>query len=299
MTRNRAMFLLLGAAFFWGTAFIAQKNALDHMGPLTFISMRYLLGGLLLLPFAIKEYRRVAIQLTTKQWVLIGVLCSSFFVGSVLQQWGLLTTTVTNSGFLTGIYVLFVPLIQWIIFRHRPHAIIWFCASAAFLGLYLLSGASASPLQQGDYLVLTSAVFWAIQVFLLGFLLPRTSLPLFVTFLCLASSSLFAGIGAIAIEAPTFDMISAGWMEIIYAAVFSTAIGFSLQAMGQEFVPAANAAIIVSAESLFAAAGGAIFLGERLSNLGYVGVALIFFAIVAVEAVPAYYAKKSNASVQS
>ncbi len=297
MTRNRAMFLLLGAALFWGTAFIAQKNALSHMGPFTFISMRYLLGGLILLPFAIREYRRVAIQLTSKQWLLIGVLCASFFFGSALQQFGLLTTTVTNSGFLTGIYVLFVPLIQWVFFRHIPHAIIWFCASAAFLGLYLLSGASATPLQVGDYLVLISAVFWAMQVFLLGYLLPKTSLPLFVTLLCLASSSLFAGIGALAIEAPTLDMLSAGWMEIVYAAVFSTAIGFSLQAMGQEFVPAANAAIIVSAESLFAAAGGAIFLGERLTSLGYVGVALIFLAIITVEAVPAYYAKKAKGGV--
>ncbi|MCF6303665.1 MAG: DMT family transporter [Devosiaceae bacterium] len=294
MTRNRAILLLLGAAFFWGMAFIAQKSAMDHMGPLTFIASRYLLGGLIILPFAFMEYKRVRPDISPRQWLLIGVLCVSFFLGSWLQQWGLMTTTVTNSGFLTGIYVLFVPLLQWLVFKTRPHAIIWYCASLAFLGLYLMSGASVAPFGIGDYLVLSSAVFWAAQVFLLGYLLPKIGLPLVVSVICFLSAGLISSIGAIGWETISVQVFQNGWVEIAYAAVFSTAIGFSLQAMGQQHMPAANAAIIVSAESLFAAAGGAILLGERLTGLGYIGIALIFFAIVAVEAVPIYVAKQRN-----
>ncbi len=294
MTRTFAFFLLLGAAFFWGMAFIAQKSAMDHMGPLTFVASRYILGGLIILPFAYFEYRRIRPEISSRQWLLIGLLCVSFFLGSWLQQWGLMTTTVTNSGFLTGIYVLFVPIIQWLVFRTRPHAIIWYCASIAFLGLYLLSGASVAPFGFGDYLVLSSAVFWALQVFLLGYLLPKLGLPLVVSVICFLSAGLLSSAGAIGWETVSLQIFQNGWVEIAYAAIFSTAIGFSLQAMGQQHMPAANAAIIVSAESLFAAAGGAILLGERLSGFGYVGITLIFFAIVAVEAVPIYVARNSK-----
>ena len=119
-----------------------------------------------------------------------------------------------------------------------------------------------------------------------------TGLPIFVS----AVSFLFAGVAASAIalgtEAPTVEAISAGWIEIAYAAVLSTAIGFTFQAIGQQHVPPANAAIILSAESLFAALGGAVVLGERLPAIGYAGAALMFAAILIVEAVPPLWARR-------
>ena len=288
MKRSSAMFLLLLAAFFWGMAFIAQKSAMDHMGPLTFIGMRYLLGGMLVLPFALKEYKRANIKLSHSDlWLLTG-LCISFFLGSWLQQWGLITTSVTNGGFITGTYVFFVPLIQFFIFRKNPHPVTWICAPAAVLGLYLLSGASVDPFGIGDYLVLASAVFWGLQVALLGYLAAKTGLPLFISTICFLSAGAIALLGAFTMETVTVAALQIGWVEIVYAGVFSTAIGFSLQALGQQHVPPANAGIIVSSESLFAAAGGAIFFGDRLSLAGYWGVAILFIAIVAVESVPAF-----------
>lgn len=282
------MLLLLLAAFFWGMAFIAQKSAMDHMGPLTFIGPRYLLGGIIVLPFALKEYRRVNIKLSKSDLWILAALCISFFMGSWLQQWGLITTSITNGGFITGTYVFFVPLIQLFIFRKNPHPVIWLCAPLAVLGIYLLSGANINPFGIGDYLVLSSALFWGLQVALLGYLATKTGLPLFISTVCFLSAGMIAMAGAFTMETVTLAALQVGWVEIVYAGIFSTAIGFSLQAVGQQHVPPANAGIIVSSESLFAAAGGAIIFGERLSPIGYWGIAILFIAIVAVESIPAF-----------
>ena len=296
MTRTTATFLLLIAAFFWGMAFIAQKSAMDAMGPLTFISARYLIGGTLVLPLAWREARKVRHSLSPRQWAFVGLLILSFFLGSWLQQWGLETTSVTNGGFLTGLYVFFVPLIQLVLFRTRPHPVVWLCAPLALAGLFLLSGASVTPFVIGDYLIVASAAFWAIQVYLLGKLAGETAMPLFISTICFLAAGTMAGLTGLALEHPDPVQLQAGWVEIAYAGIFSTAIGFSLQAKGQQYVPPANAAIIMSGETLFAAAGGAIILGERLTPLGYVGVALLFCAIVAVETVPALKKKPTQAA---
>ncbi len=295
MRRQTATVLLIVATFFWGMAFIAQKSAMDAMGPLTFIAARYIIGGLLVLPLAIYEYRRSQVKISKKQWFAIGLLCLNFFLGSWLQQWGLATTSVTNGGFLTGIYVFFVPIILLVVFRTKPHPIIWLCSPVALLGLYFLSGARINPFGQGDLLVITSALFWAMQVLLLGFLAAKTGLPIFISGISFLAAGFIAMGGALASETVTLAIISAGWVQIAYTAVFSTAIGFTLQAVGQRYVPPANAAIILSAESLFAALGAALVLGERLSGAGYLGAGLLFVAIVMVETIPALSARAKAA----
>ncbi|MNL25011.1 threonine and homoserine efflux system [compost metagenome] len=215
-----------------------------------------------------------------------------FFLGSWLQQAGLATTTATNGGFLTGLYVFFVPLLGFLLFRTRPHPVVFAGVPLALVGIYFLNGGGLDSFNGGDWLIVASAVFWAMHVILLGHVARMTGLPVFVS----SISFLFAGIAASAIalgtEAPTLEAISVGWIEIAYAAVLSTAVGFTLQAIGQQHVPPANAAIILSAESLFAALGGAVVLGERLPAIGYAGAALIFTAILLVEAIPALWARR-------
>jgi len=294
MSRPVATALLLICTMFWGFAFIAQKSAMDSMGPLTFAGVRYLLGGLLVLPLALHERRRRPIALTRTHWLFILAMSTVFFLGSWLQQAGLATTTATNGGFLTGLYVFFVPLLGYVLFRTRPHPIIFAGVPLALIGIYFLNGGGLDSFNSGDWLIVGSAVFWAMHVILLGHLARMTGLPIFVS--CV--SFLVAGIAASAIalgsEAPTIAAISSGWMEIAYAAVLSTAVGFTLQAVGQEHVPPANAAIILSAESLFAALGGALILGERLPLVGYAGATLIFAAILLVEALPPFWARRRS-----
>jgi drug/metabolite transporter (DMT)-like permease len=290
MSRPLAVLLLLIATAIWGLAFVAQKAAMAHMGPLTFSGTRFLLGGVALLPFALIELRRKAVrpsQFTPRLWLQIAVLCAAFFCGSILQQYGLAQTSVTNSGFLTALYVLFVPLIAFVVIRAKPHPIIYLGAPLALVGIFYLNGGRLEAFNFGDMLVVASALFWGGHVFMLGLLTRQTGLPIVLSAITVLSVGVVCLAAAFAFEVPDLQGILDGWVQILYVGLMSTAIAFTLQAIGQQHVPSANAAIILSAESLFAALGGALLLGERLPLVGYAGAALIFCAIILVEAVPA------------
>lgn len=290
MTRPIAVLLLLTATAIWGFAFVAQKSAMDHMGPMTFAGVRFLLGGLALLPFAWLEFRArrtAAAAITRRQWLLIGVLCLGFFIASATQQYGLLYTSVTNSGFLTALYVLFVPVIAFLAIRMKPHPVIYIGAPLALVGIFYLNGGHLSDFNIGDGLMVIGAVFWGVQVFLIGLLGRETGLPVIISAISFVAVGILSSALAFGFETPDLGAIGDGWIEIAYAGIMSTAVAYTLQAVAQQYVPAPNAAIVLSAESLFAALGGALLLGERLSPLGYAGATLIFVAIVLVEAVPA------------
>ncbi|MGN6489540.1 MAG: DMT family transporter [Devosia sp.] len=295
MSRPVAVLLLVIATAIWGLAFVAQKSAMAHLGPLTFSGTRFLLGGVALIPFALAELRRKQVRLgdfTPGRWGMIGLLCTAFLVGSVLQQYGLTLTSVTNSGFLTALYVLFVPLIAYLALRLRPHPVIYLGAPLALVGIFYLNGGHLGALNFGDLLVIVSAVFWGGHVFLLGQLSRATALPVTLSAITFVAVGVVCSGFALPLEAPDLGGFGATWMEILYTGLLSTALAFTLQAIAQQHVPAANAAIILSAESLFAALGAAVLLGERLSPVGYAGAALIFVAIVLVEAVPALISRR-------
>lgn len=291
MPRPLATLMLLVTTLIWGFAFSAQKSGMATMGPLTFTAARFLLGGLVVLPLALREYNKRGVALTGRQWLQLLFLCAVFFMGTWLQQTGLTLTTATNAGFLTALYVLFVPLIAFIVQRVRPHPIVWLCVPMALIGTYYLNGGVFDRFNLGDLLMVFGAVFWALQLLLLSHVARDTGLPMF------ASSLTFLFAGAVALvlvpffETPSLAGIGAGWVQLTYSGVLATALAFTMQAVGQQYVPPANAAIILSAESLFAALGGALLLGERLPPIGYAGAALIFAAIVLVETVPVLVAR--------
>lgn len=298
MTRPTAVLLLLVATAIWGFAFVAQKSAMDHMGPMTFAGVRYLLGAVALLPFAFVEFRnkRAAATATTdRQWLLLAVLCLVFFAASALQQYGLIHTSVTNSGFLTSLYVLFVPLIAFVALRATPHPIVYLGAPLALIGIFYLNGGQLSAFNGGDALVTLSALFWGGHVFLVGHLSRQTGLPVLISAISFVAVGVLSLALAFATETPNLGAIADGWIQIAYAGILSTAVAYTLQAVGQQHVPSANAAIILSAESLFAAIGGALLLAERLTPVGYAGAALIFVAIIIVEAVPALQQRRAAA----
>lgn len=295
MPRSLAVLLLLICTMLWGFAFVVQKSAMETMGPLTFIGVRYLIGGIFILPVALFERSRASAPLSRRQWQFVALMSLALLIGTWLQQVGLLTTTVTNGGFLTSLYVMFVPAIALVAFRAWPHPILWVGVPLALVGIYFLNGGGLDTLNSGDGLVICGAVFWAIQVLMLGFIARSSGQPILVSCISFLASGAVALAFAFAFEHPTVAGIMGGWEELAYAGIFSTGIAFTLQAVGQQHVPAANAAIILSSESLFAALGGAIFLGERLPVVGYAGAALLFASIVMVEAVPPLMARRARA----
>jgi len=281
--------MLLVTTLLWGFAFVAQKSAMATMGPLTFSAVRYVLGTACIIPLVVWEYRRAKRRVPARQWLLVGFLALDFFASVYLQQAGLTATTVTNGGFLTALYVLMVPLMALIVFRRPLHWIVWVCMPMALLGVFLLNGGHLDRFNSGDLLMLGCAVGWAVQVLLVGYISRLTGLPITVSAICFGATAILSAIGGAFFEhpdlAPAFAM---GWGEIVYSGVLSTAVAFTMQAVAQQYVPPANAAIVLSAESLFAAIGGAWLLGERLQPMGYVGVSMIFLAIVLVETVPLF-----------
>jgi len=240
-----------------------------------------------MVPLVTWELRRHgAVRFSRRQWASIAALCLAFFLGVYLQQWGLTATSVTNGGFLTGLYVFFVPLIALFAFRQRPHPLVWVGVPVALAGVFLLNGGHLDRFGAGDAAMIGCAVAWAVQVYLVGRVATATGLPVTISTLCFAVTAMLSTIGSFAVETPALAPILAAWPQILYAGLLSTSVAFTFQAIGQQYVPPANAAIVLSAEGLFAALGGAVVLGERLPPIGYLGAALIFLAIVLVEAGP-------------
>lgn len=289
MPRPLAVLMLVVCTLFWGFAFLFQKDAMAHMGPLTFTAIRYIIGTVLVAPLALREFRAGRarqVRFARRHWGQFVALVLSFFAGVWAQQAAMQASSLTNGGFLTSLYVIFTPFVTIALFRHRPHPIIYFGAPLALAGLYLLTGADVSRFSLSDGLLVVCALAWAVQIAVLAPLVQETGLPVTMSAACFAVTGVLALVGVPLLEQPTLGGIGAGWIDILYTGIFSTAIAFTLQAMGQQYVPPANAAIILSSESLFAALAGFLFLGERLPPLGYAGAALIFGSILLVELVP-------------
>ncbi len=289
MTRLQANLLLTLAAIIWGSSFVVQQIGTGELGTITFTGARFLVGALVVMPFAVKQYLRVNRQerkFRTADWLALVVTGCVLVIAASLQQHGILRTTVTNSGFLTALYVPLVPLLGLIVLRRKVHFSIWPASVCCFIGTYILSGAHEVRLVAGDLWIISSTVFWATHVMLVGAMAIRTRAPLVVA----ATQFLVCGFLGLAfgvmVESPSVSqIIDAGW-GICYVGVFSVGMAFTLQVMGQRFTPAADAAIILSSETVFAAICGMIFLGERLSLLQMSGALLILTSILTIELLP-------------
>ena len=214
----------------------------------------------------------------------------------IAQQFGMLTTSVTNSGFLTGLYVVLVPLFGVALFREWPHVVVWPCALAAFVGIWLLSGGKVSSLTTGDWLTILCAGLWALQLIMIARHAAHTNRPVTLAVTQFAVSAAGGLLLGALLEPIDLNAIISALPEILYAGIFSGGIAFTLQAVGQRYTTAAQAAIFLASEAVFAGIFAATFLGERLPAIGLIGCALIFAAIIAVEALPVVFARKAAAT---
>jgi drug/metabolite transporter (DMT)-like permease len=284
MSRIQADLLLLITAVIWGTAFIAQKTGMEGIGPLTFVGSRFILSFLVVAPLCLLERKKSNLpELTRKDaWLLLG-LSASFFPGVYLQQAGLVSTSVTNAGFLTGLYVVLVPFVYWILFRKPPARLIWPASLIALLGVWLLNGAKISAFVTGDWLVLASAFFFAVHVAMIGLVAYRTRRPLMCCAVQYAACGLCGLILGASLEGFTAATLQANALPICYAGIVSGGIAYTLQAIAQQHSPPSDAAIILSGESLFAALAAFVILHERVDAMGVVGCVLILSAMLLVE----------------
>lgn len=293
MTRVQANLLLLLAGVIWGMGFVAQSTAMASIGPFLFIGVRSAIAAVTVLPWSIAEGRRSPHRLQRSNYLYFMFVGSMLFTGLVLQQIGLITTSVTNAGFLTGLYVVMVPVLGVIVFRNWPHPIVWPSAVACLAGIFLLSGGTLSALKQGDWLVIIGAVFWAMQVLLIS-RANRAGRPITLSCVQFATAAVVGLTIAVIVEDINWNFIALTWKELLFTGVFSSGVAFTLQAIGQRYTTSAQAAIFLSSEAIFAAMFGAIFLGDRLTFIGFIGCGLLFIAMMAVELVPMFWKRRAE-----
>jgi drug/metabolite transporter (DMT)-like permease len=289
MKRASANLLLTGVALIWGSAFVAQSLAMAHLGPMAFTGVRFLIGALVVAPLAWREWRHLRAREHTFNredgaWVVgLGLLLC---LGAALQQVGIISTTVTNAGFLTALYVPLVPMLGWWWLGRRPHAALWPASLGCLLGTWLLSGAGSVSLRTGDLWVIASALPWAVHVLFVGRVAERMAAP----FLVACGQFVVCGLASLAWAAATEPLelarLLAAAGPLAYTGIVSVGIGFTAQVVGQRSAPAADAAIIMSAETMFAALFGALMMGDRLTPAGWAGCTLILACILAVQLVP-------------
>jgi len=303
MSRSSANLLLLVAGLVWGLGFIAQETAMEDIGPFTFMTLRFAVASLAIVPFVLLEQKKNDRTGTNnrpflpKDWLAISSVGLMFFLAMSFQQVGLLGTTVTNAGVLTGLYVVLTPMLAFFALGQSQPKLVWPAALMAFLGIWLLGGGGLDQLTWGDWFVILGAIFAGLHVLAMGYAVTGLRRPAAIASAQFAVAGVLSGLGwAIAKllnwqhEPPiSLQTLMSAAPEILYAALFAGALAFLLMAICQQYTRATDAAILMSSEALFAAAAGAVLLGERLTWVGYVGGILLFLAITITSIAAAKY----------
>jgi drug/metabolite transporter (DMT)-like permease len=289
--RLKADSTLLLVAVIWGSAFVAQRIAAINSGVFTFNGLRFLIGALVLLPFIMKSSIRTSLLWRNKEnrnyYQSVGLLGFFLFGGAALQQWGLRYTTAGNAGFITGLYVVIIPILLAFGWRQRPRRAIWIAALLSALGLYLLSINGRMQLNRGDILELAGSFLWAFHIILLSRFLHKINiLPLLIgQYLVCGVLSLIAGL-FFELNPGTLHGLATSWAAILYTGVLSVGLGYTLQGFGQKVAPPADAAILLSMEAVFAAVFGWILLHEAMSIVQLLGCGLILVGMLTVQLSP-------------
>lgn len=280
--------LLLLTSLIWGLAFVAQRMGMEHVGPFTYNAVRFALGSLSLLPVLAVSRRRAPFPSAAPSLhpLPVGVLAGVIlFGGASLQQIGLVFTSAGKAGFITGLYVVLVPL-AGLLWGQRAAWTAWAGALACVAGLFLLSFNERFGIEKGDLLVLLGAFFWAAHVQLIGWISPRTNPVKLASIQFATCAALSAGAALIA-ERPSLEGIRGAAGPILYGGLLSVGVAYTLQVVAQRRAKPAHAAILLSMESVFAALGGSVLLGERLGARGAPGCSFIFAGMMIAQ-LPAF-----------
>lgn len=294
-TALKADLLLLITSAIWGFAFVAQRVGMEHIGPFTYNGIRFALGSISLLPliaFRSKKNHTKTLQVADQtlsntkkpaEFFLSTLLAGTvLFIGSSFQQVGIQFTTAGKAGFLTGIYVVLVPLVG-IVIGHKTKLPTWVGALFAFAGLYFLSSPERnSNINPGDILVIVSALFWSFHVLIIDRLAKK------IDAIKLASAqfawcSLFSLITALLFETFTYATIMKALVPILYGGLCSVGIAYTLQVIAQKDAPPAHASILLCLEGVFAFLGGTIILSEPITTKNITGSLLMLIGMLATQ----------------
>ena len=281
MNSFQANLILLITALIWGFGFVAQRMGMDHLGPYAFNVCRFLVGALSLLPllFFLRKNGSTSSDFNRSFWKFSIFAGFALFGGATLQQVGIQYTTVGKAGFITGLYVVIVPILGLCLRQKIGRWTVIGCILAV-LGLYFLSIKQDFSIGWGETLVLIGAFFWAVHVQVIGAANKRNLSPIklaLVQYLVCAALNLLL---SLLFETFLFDQVILASGAILYAGIVSVGIAFTLQVIAQKKIDPSRAAIILNLEAVFAVLAGWLFFTELLTIKEWLGCSLMFLGMI-------------------
>ncbi len=275
---------LMLTALIWGSAFVAQRSGMEHIGPYTFNAVRCCIGSLALVPVMLLFPAKQRTDL--RETLLGGVLCGlTIFIATNLQQLALVDTDAGKAGFITTFYIVLVPVLNLLRGRRcGPGS--WIAVAIALAGLYFLCMSSDSfRLQRGDMMLMLCALFYAVQILLVDRFAPHAD-SLQLSSIQFAVCGLLTLIPAFLLEKPEAAALCRGWFPLLYTGILSCGVAYTLQIVGQKRLRPALASLIMSMESVFALLAGRIILREKLSGRQLLGCGLVLAAVLLAQLWP-------------
>ncbi len=277
--RNAGMLLLL-TSLIWGLSFVAQSVSSESVGPFTFNAVRLIIGAIVLIPFALPGIRKhkgdsAYFSKAIKGGIICGLCLAS---AAITQQAGIAVSGAGKGGFITSLYIIIVPIISMLL-GDRPGMKTWICAAAALIGMYFLTLSEGLSLSGGDTLLIICAFLFALHIMAID----RTGKDvdgILLSMLQFLIGGIVSAIGMFIFEEPRISSIIDAWLPIFYAGAFSCGIAYTLQVVGQKYMNPDHAVLLLSLESVWAAVGGALILGERMSGQELLGCIIVFAAVI-------------------
>ena len=282
----KSSLLLFLAAFIWGVAFVAQSVGMDYMGPLSFNGGRFLLGAAVLLPAVIirrKKNKKAGILPADTKTTIIGGICCGLAIcsASIMQQFGVMYTTVGKAGFITTLYIILVPFFG-IFLKKKIPVTVWIGAIIAAFGMYLLCMSESLSLGKGDALVFICAILFSVHILVIDYFSPKAD-GVELSCIQFLTSGVIASVLALIFEKPAISYFVAGIVPLAYAGIMSCGVAYTFQILGQKDMDPTVASLILSLESVVAMLAGWVILQEALTKRELFGCFLVFCAVILVQ----------------
>lgn len=282
----KSSMLLFLAAFIWGVAFVAQSVGMDYMGPLSFNGARFLMGSVVLLPLVIyrrQKNRKEGIPAPDTKITIKGGICCGLALcaAALLQQYGIMYTTVGKAGFITTLYIIMVPIFG-IFLKKRVPGKVWIGAVIAAFGMYLLCMSERLALSKGDGLVFICAIIFSVHILVIDYFSPKAD-GVEISCIQFLTAGVIASIGALLFENPQLGQFIAGIIPLAYAGILSSGVAYTLQVVGQKNVEPTVASLILSLESVVSMLAGWVILHQALTGRELFGCVLVFAAVILVQ----------------
>ncbi len=294
--KNKGMLgnsLLMLTAIIWGTAFVFQRVGMDTIEPITFNAARMVLAavavGLVAWILDIRAKKKGLVgseeeRRKYKKFTIIGGICCGCFLAaaSLFQQIGIVYTTAGKAGFITAMYMLLVPIINFVLFKKKNTAQVWIAVLIGIVGMYLLCVQDGFNLTKGDTLIFICAVLFSGHILCCDYFVQKGN-PIKISAIQFLVVAVISGVIAFGAETPTWDKVVSAAIPIVYCGIVSGGVGYTLQIVAQKFTNPTTASLLMSLESVFAVIAGALLLHERMSGRELLGCIIMFAAIVLVQ----------------